>query len=228
MTPLVPSSAVFFDVDGTLVDSAPDILFLIRRVMAAEGVDVPPMDFHLIGPPLEEIFETVAPSLSQELREKMVLAYRALYRKHDYGHSRVFSGIPVILRLLEARGIPAFVATNKPERVTRRLLDCKGLLPLFTDIVSRDSVPGKNLSKCEMLTLLMQRHGLKPERSLMVGDSMLDISGGRKAGVLTAAVFYGYGKREILLNEHPDFVIEDEAWEGVFTWPEMEPVRLWA
>ena len=71
------------------------------------------MDFHLIGPPLEEIFEAVAPSVSPEFRAELVLAYRALYRVDDYARSRVFSGIPGLLRSLREQGVPAFVATNK-------------------------------------------------------------------------------------------------------------------
>ena len=71
MTPTLRFSAVFFDLDGTLVDSAPDILHLLRQVLMDAGLDVPPMDFHLIGPPLEEIFEIVAPSVSPEFRAEL-------------------------------------------------------------------------------------------------------------------------------------------------------------
>lgn len=226
MTPTLRFSAVFFDLDGTLVDSAPDILHLIRQVLMEAGLDVPPMDFHLIGPPLEEIFDAVAPSVSPERRAEMVLAYRALYRVDDYARSRVFSGIPGLLRMLWELEIPAFVATNKPEKVTRRLLASKGILDLFTDIASRDSIPGRSLSKCEMLEMLMRRHVLSPASALMVGDSRLDISGGRQAGLRTAAALYGYGKKEVLLQEHPDFIVEDEAWKRMFVWPDMTQAVL--
>lgn len=220
MTPTLRFSAVFFDLDGTLVDSAPDILHLLRQVLMDAGLDVPPMDFHLIGPPLEEIFEIVAPSVSPEFRAELVLAYRALYRVDDYARSRVFSGIPGLLRSLREQGVPAFVATNKPEKVTRRLLDRKGLLPLFTDVASRDSVEGRSLSKREMLDMLMARHGLSASSALMVGDSRLDISGGREAGARTAAALYGYGRKDVLLGEKPDFVVEDEGWENMYAWPD--------
>ena len=226
MTPTLRFSAVFFDLDGTLVDSAPDILHLIRQVLMDAGLDVPSMDFHLIGPPLEEIFEAVAPSVSPEFRAELVLAYRALYRVDDYARSRVFSGIPGLLRSLREQGVPAFVATNKPEKVTRRLLERKGLLPLFTDVASRDSVAGRSLSKREMLDMLMARHGLSASSALMVGDSRLDISGGREAGARTAAALYGYGRTEVLLEEKPDFVVEDEGWEKMFAWPEMCPAGM--
>ena len=226
MTPTLRFSAVFFDLDGTLVDSAPDILHLLRQVLMDAGLDVPPMDFHLIGPPLEEIFEIVAPSVSPEFRAELVLAYRALYRVDDYARSRVFSGVPGLLRSLREQGVPAFVATNKPEKVTRRLLERKGLLPLFTDVASRDSVAGRSLSKREMLEMLMDRHGLSASSALMVGDSRLDISGGREAGARTAAALYGYGRKEVLLEEKPDFVVEDEGWENMFAWPEMRPAGM--
>lgn len=213
-------SAFFFDLDGTLVDSAPDILALIRLVLKEAALPVPAMDTTLIGPPLEEIMAAMAPHSSVEDQQALVLAYRKRYRVHDYGGTRVFSGIPGLLQHLREQGCLLFVATNKPNYVTRRLLERKGLLPLFTDIVCRDSDPSQALSKCAMIQKMLSQYGIPASRAVMTGDSRLDMEGGRQAGVFTLAALYGYGGREALLHTQPDFVVEDESWHTVKTWPE--------
>ena len=212
-------SAFFFDLDGTLVDSAPDILALIRLVLEEASLPIPAMDTTLIGPPLEDIMAKVAPQSSMEEQQALVLAYRARYRVHDYAGTRVFSGIPRLLQRLREQGCLLFVATNKPNYVTRRLLERKGLLPLFTDIVCRDSDPAQ-LSKCAMIQKMLGQYAVPASKAVMVGDSRLDMEGGHQAGVTTLAALYGYGGREALLRTNPDFVVEDEAWCTVKTWPD--------
>ena len=160
----------FFDLDGTLVDSAPDILRLLGGVPRAEGPALPQLANGRIGP----LFER-----------------------------------------LSGRGCRLFVATNKPEDVTRRLLDVRGLLPFLAGFACSDSLPVRRLSKAGMLALLMERHGVEPGTAIMVGDSALDMRGGQEAGMATAAALYGYGRRGALLETGPDFVIEDAAWTRV-------------
>lgn len=116
-----------------------------------------------------------------------------------------------------------FVATNKPEDVTRRLLDVRGLLPFLAGFACSDSLPGRRLSKAGMLALLMERHGVEPGTAIMVGDSALDMRGGQEAGMATAAALYGYGRRGALLETGPDFVIEDAAWTRVVRLDRPEP-----
>ena len=216
-------SAFFFDLDGTLVDSAPDILALIRLALEEASLPVPAMDTTLIGPPLEDIMATVAPQCSVTQQHELVLAYRKRYRIHDYAGTRVFLGIPALLQRLRAQGVLLFVATNKPNYVTRRLLERKCLLPLITDIVCRDSDPAQ-LSKCAMIQKLLGQYGIPASRAVMVGDSRLDMEGGHQAGVTTIAALYGYGGREALLGTNPALVVEDESWHVVKTWPAGELV----
>ena len=217
-------SAFFFDLDGTLVDSAPDIIALIRLVLEEAALPVPAMNTRLIGPPLEDIMAAVAPQSSAADQQALVLAYRKRYRVHDYAGTRVFSGIPGLLQRLRAQGAKLFVATNKPNYVTRRLLDRKGLLPLFTDIVCRDSDPEQPLSKCAMVQRLLEQYTVPASQAVMVGDSLLDMEGGRQAGVTTLAALYGSGGRETLLHANPDLIVEDESWQIVKTWPGKELV----
>ena len=205
----------FFDLDGTLVDSAPDILRLLGGVLREEGLAVPELDKGRIGPLLEDIIRGICPDLAPADLERIVRIYRARYRACPFDKSPAFPGIPPLFERLSGRGCRLFVATNKPEDVTRRLLDVRGLLPFLAGFACSDSLPGRRLSKAGMLALLMERHGVEPETAIMVGDSALDMRGGQEAGMATAAALYGYGRRGALLETGPDFVIEDAAWTRV-------------
>ena len=119
----------FFDLDGTLVDSAPDILRLLGGVLREEGLAVPELDKGRIGPLLEDIIRGICPDLAPADLERIVRIYRARYRACPFDESPAFPGIPPLFERLSGRGCRLFVATNKPEDVTRRLLDVRGLLP---------------------------------------------------------------------------------------------------
>ena len=176
----------FFDLDGTLVDSAPDILRLLGGVLREEGLAVPELDKGRIGPLLEDIIRGICPDLAPADLERIVRIYRARYRACPFDESPAFPGIPPLFERLSGRGCRLFVATNKPEDVTRRLLDVRGLLPFLAGFACSDSLPGRRLSKAGMLALLMERHGVEPGTAIMVGDSALDMRGGQEAGMAGA------------------------------------------
>ncbi len=151
----------FFDLDGTLVDSAPDILRLLGGVLREEGLAVPELDKGRIGPLLEDIIRGICPDLAPADLERIVRIYRARYRACPFDESPAFPGIPPLFERLSGRGCRLFVATNKPEDVTRRLLDVRGLLPFLAGFACSDSLPGRRLSKAGMLALIMERHGVE-------------------------------------------------------------------
>ena len=109
----------FFDLDGTLVDSAPDILRLLGGVLREEGLAVPKLDKGRIGPLLEDIIRGICPDLAPADLERIVRIYRARYRACPFDESPAFPGIPLLFERLSGRGCRLFVATNKPEDVTR-------------------------------------------------------------------------------------------------------------
>ncbi|MFQ8737859.1 MAG: HAD family hydrolase, partial [Bilophila wadsworthia] len=137
----------FFDLDGTLVDSAPDILRLLGGVLREEGLAVPELDKGRIGPLLEDIIRGICPDLAPADLERIVRIYRARYRACPFDESPAFPGIPPLFERLSGRGCRLFVATNKPEDVTRRLLDVRGLLPFLAGFACSDSLPGRRLSR---------------------------------------------------------------------------------
>ncbi len=205
----------FFDLDGTLTDSAADILYLLNAVLREEGVQCSPVERKHIGPPLEDIIRTLCPNFSSEQVTRIVQIYRPRYRQCSFARSPLYPGILPLFTQLKAQGARLYVATNKPVDVTTRLLGLRGLLPFLTDIVCSNSRPGRRLSKAEMLALLMERHGIVPEQGIMVGDSILDMQGAQTVGMATLAVLYGYGAHEALLATQPDFIVEDPDWTSI-------------
>lgn len=219
----MPYTHIAFDLDGTLIDTAPDILATLRSVIKEAGLEIGTLDKTVIGPPLEEMINTLLPNLDKQKQREIAAAHRARYLRSSYEGSAVFPGIPPLLQRLRQAQKHLFVATNKPMRATRRILEKKGLLPWFEDLACSDSVPGQRLKKSEMLAYLGSRHGFRPERALMAGDSILDIQGGKEAGVDTIAVLYGYGQKECLLAAAPAFVVEDPGWGDIMAWPSLAP-----
>ena len=204
--------AFVFDLDGTLIDTAGEILSIIRHVAEEGGVFCLPLDKTFIGPPLEEIFRNALPRTSPELRDGLIRKYKLLYAESEHVRSRVFRGPQRFLKILKEKSVPAFIATNKLANVTMSLLERKGLRGFFHEVVCRDSFPGVKLSKPQMLQILVEKHGLIPGRTLMAGDSHMDLNGARQCGMATAAALYGYGNPQALLDCDPDIAIDDEDW----------------
>ncbi len=204
-----------FDLDGTLVDSAPDIVGLLREVLEEEGLDGNQIHLEMIGPLLEDIIQSAYPDCTPEKLADIVKRYRAKYTVSDYPQSFAYSGIPPLLTRLLERHCRLYVATNKPEGVTQRLLEKCGLLSLFDDIVCSNSFAGRTLSKTEMIHHLMQKHVFTATSAVMVGDTLLDMEGGKGAEVDTVAALYGYGNSELLLQTQPTFVVKDAAWQDI-------------
>ncbi|MDP2998812.1 MAG: HAD hydrolase-like protein [Bryobacterales bacterium] len=195
-------TGVFFDLDGTLVDSLPGIHFAIRQAFASCGRIAPGMDVRgLLGPPIDSIFRILAPDVSDvELRE-LVRAFRSCYDAEGWQLSVPYSGVPETVRSLKDDGLRLFVVTNKPEYATRKILERLGMIDLFEETVSRDSRSPAFASKAEMLRSLMAGHGLTPGTSLMVGDTGEDLAAAKEAGMRIAIMSYGYGGESLGAGE---------------------------
>ena len=199
-------SAYLFDIDGTLVDSAPDICAATAAVLAARGRQGVPFDVlrSYVGRHLRELFADFVPGAADEQIDAMIVEYRSLYLAREHNETRVFPGVAEALAVLGGRKA---TATTKGTPTTRQVLEKFALLPYFDHVQGTDGFPAKPAP--DVLYAALDGLGAPLEATLFVGDSAADMEAGRRAGIRTCAVRYGYGNTEEMQRFDPDFWIDD-------------------
>ncbi len=198
----IPRRLFLFDLDGTLIDSKSDIArslnaALVRMNLPAlslskvsefvgEGVQT------LITRTLHEI--TGVDPGNGEVRTAMAL-YLEEYEAHPLDSTRLFDGVQEALKRLWWASFA--VVTNKPERLSRRILDGLGVGDRFCSIVGGDSIPQRKPDAAPLLRAMAQC-GASPSETVMVGDSAVDIHAGKAARVFTCGVTGGFRERNEL------------------------------
>lgn len=186
--------AVIFDLDGTLVDTAPDLGAALNRLLAEHGRDSVGADGirRMIGDGAAKLVERgfLATGGLPAALPALVERFLALYEPAIAETSRPFPGVVDALVRLRAAGLRLGVCTNKPDEATRRLLDALGLARHFT-AVSGGDVPARKPDARHLLGVV-ERLGATPTRTIMVGDSMNDVAAARNAGIAVIVVSFGY------------------------------------
>ena len=188
---------VVFDLDGTLVDTAPDLIETLNVLFKRQGLS--PVDYgearNMIGGGARRMIEN---SLRHEGRapsggdvDRMFADFIAYYAAHIADHSRPFPGLDPALDRLAGRGCRFAVCTNKLEGLSRLLLDALGLTRRFAAICGQDTF-GIQKPDPEILRRTIRAAGGETQRAVMVGDSGTDIATARAAGVPIVAVDFGY------------------------------------
>lgn len=204
---MIPSFPVYlFDIDGTLLDSAEDICGAVQHVLDCNGCSEQPFDFlkSYIGLHLIELFGDIFPQYTAEQIDGMIQLYRTTYLARQHARTRVFPGVREGLAGLDGR---KGTATTKGSPTTRAVLDQFGLLPYFDHVQGTDGFPCKPAP--DVIFTALAAMGAKPEDCLFVGDSAADMEAGKRAGVKTCAVRYGYGNEAELEKWSPDFWVDD-------------------
>ncbi len=205
---------ILIDLDGTLVDSVPDLAWAVDRTMAHLGRPVHGADKvrNWVGNGVERL---VKRALTEDLHAEpeAVLFAQALPVFMDYYHqangkySRLFPGVEAGLAALAEQGFRLACVTNKAEAFTLPLLEALGVLPRFELVVSGDTTAHKKPHPQPLLHAA--RHfGIAPAQGLMVGDSMHDVEAARNAGFQVVAVSYGYNHGEDIRAAEPDAVVD--------------------
>lgn len=206
--------ALLFDLDGTLAHTAPDLTDAINAMLAS----------YSRAPLSEALLATLIGSGSTMLVQRALqytsnetLGTAQLERAHQLflqhyragfcRRSQCYPEVPETLRALRERGLPLAVVTNKPEQFIAPLLKHLKLDSFFSMLVGGDSLAQK---KPEALPLLHACEALnvRPEQSLMVGDSITDILAARAAGMPVVAVNFGYNHGQPVGQHQPDFLID--------------------
>lgn len=205
---------ILIDVDGTLVDSVPDLAYCVDEMMQQLGMPVHgeakvrnwvgngverlvrrALIGQLDGEPDEALFERAYP------------IFLALYAENTSKRSRLYPGVQAGLDFLKAAGYPLGCVTNKAAQFTEPLLRDLGVADFFTIIISGDTLEKK---KPDPLPLLhAARHfGVAPEAALMIGDSVSDVKAARAAGFQIVCMSYGYNHGADIRDSHPDAVLD--------------------
>jgi phosphoglycolate phosphatase len=188
---------IVFDLDGTLVDTAPDLIETLNVILARH--DVPAVAFDaaraMIGAGVKPLLTRGLASHGLHLPPAEIDAlfeeYLALYAAHIADRSRPFPGLEAALDALAADGSILAVCTNKLEWLSVRLLDALGLSHRFAAICGQDTFPMRKPDP-EMLRLTIAKAGGSADRAVMVGDSMTDVLTAKNAAVPVVVVDFGY------------------------------------
>ena len=186
--------AVLFDMDGTLLDSAPDFIAIAQAMRAAHGL--PPMEDKLIrdhvsGGARAMVLRAFDVDPMSEQFEALRLEFLERYQEHCAVLTRPFDGIAELLADIEHAKLIWGVVTNKPVRYAAPIMEQLGLAERSAILICPDHVTNSKPDP-EPLLLACSRLGLDPASVLYIGDDLRDIESGRSAGTKTAAVTYGY------------------------------------
>jgi phosphoglycolate phosphatase len=202
---------IVFDLDGTLVDTAPDLVETLNVILAPEGLPPVPYDAarNLVGGGarvmIERALEAEGRSVTPAKLGEMLDRFIAYYAEHVADHSRVFPGLEVTLDMLAAQGARLAVCTNKLERLSLLLLDKLELTKRFAAVCGPETF-GMPKPDPEVLRRTITSAAGDITRAIMIGDSITDIRTARAAGVPVIAVDFGYSDRPIA-EYKPDRVV---------------------
>ncbi len=185
--------AVFFDLDGTLVDSAPDLVVAMDRLRAEQGeaqVDVAHIG-HVVSKGGRAMLRRGFPGADEARIELLLPRFLDLYAEAIATHTRTYPGIDRALAAFEARGIRWGVVTNKPGRLARAVMAALALDARCAALVSGDCLPARKPDPAPLLHACSLA-GVDAARSVYVGDDARDIEAGRLAGMRTVAAAWGY------------------------------------
>lgn len=201
--------AILFDVDGTLIDSAPGIINTLQEVFDAMGVDTTNVNLRrYLGPPLRKSFgeHFTDPAKIEEATER----YRTSYAVKGSHESAAYPGAVEMLQRLKQAGIVLCTATSKPTEVVTPILEEKGLAPLF-DFIGGASMDESRDTKTDVVKHVLSQPVMQGRHVLMVGDRNDDMRGAKDCGLDAAGALYGYGSREELDPFHPVFYVQSCA-----------------
>jgi phosphoglycolate phosphatase len=188
---------IVFDLDGTLVDTAPDLISALNHVLVREGLAAVPLASarNLIGAGarklIERGLELEGRAVTVDDLNRMTADFIEFYADHIAEASRPFEGLEAALDDLDSRGYRLAVCTNKLEWLSKRLLDALGLSPRFAAICGADTF-GVAKPDPAILRQTVAKAGGTVTTSIMVGDSGNDIGVARRAGMPVIGVSFGY------------------------------------
>lgn len=189
--------AAVFDLDGTLVETAPDLHRVLAAVLAGRGLPAPTLDElrQMVGDGaralIERGFAAAGAPLAGEELDRLYDRFIELYVAEPCIDSYAFEGVEEVLGALTADGWALGVCTNKPQRPSELLLEKLGLARHFGAVVGGDALPVRKPHP-DHLRAALETLGVQPRQAVMVGDSRNDLATARALGVPCVLVSFGY------------------------------------
>ena len=185
--------AVLFDLDGTLADTAPDLVAAVARLRNRLGL--PETDLShlpaLAGRGAVALMRAGIPELDEREREAWRDTYLDDYLEHCWVDSRAFDGVEDLIERLQVMGLALAVVTNKIQRLAQPVIDRAGWTDRFGSVIAGDTVARPKPAADPVLEACRQL-GVEPNAAVFVGDDERDVQSGRAAGTRTIAAAWGY------------------------------------
>lgn len=189
--------SVIFDLDGTLIDSAPSILAGFGQALRLAGVTpVRPLSADLIGPPLQQALGLLSGSSDSALLAQLAQHFKAYYDEAGYRLSVVYPGVTDALRTLHAQGVQVHLATNKRHAPTLLILEHLGWLPWFRSVYALDMAGLGLRDKTQMVAAQLRNEGIAAANAWYVGDRREDREAARNNAIGFIGVDWGYDRFE--------------------------------
>ncbi|MEJ2114790.1 MAG: phosphoglycolate phosphatase [Gammaproteobacteria bacterium] len=217
MSSLAQTRCVMFDLDGTLVDSAPDIAISMNKML--QQLDLPTCDLAQVRDWIGNgagrlIKRALTGQVDGEPSEKLFMQANQLfldvYEQHIHVESVMYPGALEGLKILREHSYVLACVTNKPRRFTPALLEAFGLDQFFEYLICGDDLPIKKPNPQVLQTILKQTK-LRPLQAVMVGDSASDIQAARSANMKSFCVSYGYHQGKEVDALGADYIIDSIA-----------------
>jgi len=199
----------FFDFDGTLVDSAGDIIDNLQRayntIPRFMGVNAASVK---IGPPLATMLKVLTPDVTESEIKTLTEEFMKMYLVKDFKKTAFFPGAKELIDLLASKEKKLGLVTNKPTRNLGFLFEKLGSFGLFSKVMTPDMHAGRKIDKLGMFKELIDG-GVKPQSAVMIGDAGTDISSAQAYGVKTIGILEGYSSEDEIKGAKPDACVRN-------------------
>lgn len=201
-------SVIIFDFDGVIVDSGKDIANAVIYTLKHFNRPLLPKEeiISYVGRGVENLIRRSFKDSNEDIIAQAIPVYREYYLRNCVVETKLYSNVKETLEFFAEKKLA--LVTNKPEDMTRRILDAFGIEKYFKLIVGPESVK-KMKPDPEGIQKVLDLFDERPEKAIMVGDSYTDILAGKKAHTYTCGVTYGIGSTKELIEAGPNFVFDD-------------------
>jgi phosphoglycolate phosphatase len=216
--------ALIFDLDGTLVDTAPDLHAATNHIL--QSIDRKPISMAelraFVGHGAMNLIQrgvgATGEPVDEDTLKRLHKTFLEFYGDNIADHSQVYDGLLTVLDKAEAKGLKLGVCTNKVEHLSLKLLKELGLMQRFGSLIGGDTLPVMKPDPAPLYEAI-KRLGVDPANAMMVGDSETDIRTAQNANIPVIAVTFGYTSRHVR-NFNPTHMVDhyDEAWPIIETY----------